>query len=88
MVTRCPNKCFYRSDEDLLWELGLQRLERQKMKGHIDLYNYLTAGCRQVGVGVFYVTNDKMRGNSFKLCQGSLRLGTGKKFFSERIIKN
>lgn len=63
----------HKSDKEQLRELRVFRLEKKRLKGHLD--NTWKGSVSQVGIGLFFhATSDRLRGNGFKLFQGRFRL--------------
>ena len=77
----------HRSNEELLRELGLFRLERGKFsRAFITLYSCHKGGCGEMWVSLFSQVS-RTKENDLKLHQGRFRLGNRKNFFSKTVVK-
>ena len=60
-----------------------------KREGSRGAFQYLKGAYRKAGEGLFMREySDRMRGNSFKLEEGRLRLDIRKKFFIVRVVRH
>ncbi|KAJ7403338.1 hypothetical protein BTVI_77709 [Pitangus sulphuratus] len=68
--------------------LGLFSLEKRRLRGDFtEVFNILMRGSGREGTDLFtLVTNDRIRGNGVKSCQGRSRLDIRNRFFTQRMI--
>ncbi|PKU43336.1 hypothetical protein llap_6358 [Limosa lapponica baueri] len=86
-ITRGLEHLFY---EDRLKELGLFSPEKRRLQGDPTAASqYLKGAYRRAGEGLFIrECSNRMRGNSFKLKEGTFKLDIRKKFFAVRVVRH
>lgn len=75
----------YKLDEEKLKEMGALSLEKRRLtRNLLVLYNCLREGNSYAGDGLFSrLTSNRIRGPSFKLCQGRFRMDLKRNFVVE-----
>jgi len=78
------------SYEERLRQLGLFSMEKRRLRGDlIAAFPYLKEAYEKDGDRLFSrACCDRTRSNSFKLREGTFRLGIRKKFFTARVVKH
>ena len=89
-VTKMIRVLEHLSYEEKLRDLGLSRLEKRKLQGHLIVaFQYLKAVYRKDGNNLFSkACCDRTRSNGFKVREGRFRLDIRKKFFTMRVVKH
>lgn len=85
-------KTLQRSGSSIISQLTMERVilypNRYIFSIAYQMYNLQCTDRGEVRVNVFsYITSNRIRGNSLKLCQERFRLHFRKKFFSERVVR-